>query len=127
GASVVPALRARDRLEAGEEVLGRGRDRLREGDVAEAEALFSSAKEDFIRASGAATVPLVGLWASVPFVGRSYDALRDLARIGELASGAGEDLTVAVGNLPGGLSALAPSAGSIRLQAVGTLEPALAS
>jgi hypothetical protein len=69
----------------------------------------------------------VGLWASVPFVGRSYDALRDLARIGELASAAGEDLTAAVGNLPGGLSALAPSAGSIRLQAVGRLEPAVAS
>src|SRR4029450_2052027 len=70
GASVVPALRARDRLGGGQEVLGRARDRLLEGDVAEAEALFSSAKEDFIRASGAATVPLVGLWASVPFVGR---------------------------------------------------------
>jgi hypothetical protein len=127
GASVVPALRARDGLEVGQELLGRARDRLLEGDVAEAEVLFGSAKEDFVRASGAATVPLMGLWASVPFVGRSYDALRDLARIGELASTAGEDLTAAIGNLPGGLSALAPSAGSIRLQAVRTLEPAVAS
>jgi Protein of unknown function (DUF4012) len=127
GASVVPALRTRDQLEAGQALLGRARDRLLEGDVAEAKALFGSAKEDFVRASGAATVPLVRLWASVPLVGRSYDALRDLARIGELASAAGEDLTAAVGNLPGGLSALAPSAGSIRLQAVGTLKPAVAS
>src|SRR5512132_2767255 len=62
GASVVPALRARDGLEAGQELLDRARDRLLEGDVAEAEALFGSAKEDFVRASGAATVPLVGLW-----------------------------------------------------------------
>jgi hypothetical protein len=126
-ASVVPALRTRDQLEAGQELLGRARDRLLEGDVAEAEALFGSAKEDFVRASGAATVPLVDLWASVPFVGRSYDALRGLARIGELASAAGEDLTVALGNLPGGLSALAPTAGSIRLHAVGTLEPTAAA
>jgi Protein of unknown function (DUF4012) len=127
GGSVVPALRARDALEAGQDLLGRARDRLLEGDAAEAEALFGSAKEDFVRASGTASAPLVGLWASVPFVGRSYDALRDLARIGELASSAGEDLTAAVGNLPGGLSALAPSAGSIRLQAVGRLEPTVSS
>src|SRR6266545_4506541 len=86
GASVVPALRTRDQLEAGQALLGRARDRLLEGDVAEAEALFGNAKEDFVRSSGAATVPLLGLWASVPFVWRSYDALRDLAGIGELAS-----------------------------------------
>ncbi len=127
GASIVPALRARDQLAAGQALLTRARDRLLEGDVAGANALFGSAKEDFVRASEAAAAPFVGLWASFPLAGRSYDALRDLARIGELASAAGEDLTAAVRNLPGGLSALAPSAGSIRLHAVSTLEPAVAS
>ncbi len=58
GASIVPALRARDRLEAGQALLTRARDRLLEGDVAGAEVLFRSAKEDFMRAAGAGADPL---------------------------------------------------------------------
>jgi hypothetical protein len=128
GISAVPALRGRDALESGRSFLTRAQDRLLEGDVAAAGELFGRAGESFASAARSASNPLVGIWVAVPLAGRSYDALRDLARIGELVSAAGRDVTAAVERLPGGLAALAPSAGSIiRIDAATALDPAVAA
>ncbi|MEW6059512.1 MAG: DUF4012 domain-containing protein [Actinomycetota bacterium] len=126
-ASAIPALRARDRLETGRTLLEQARDRLLAGDLPGARSSFGRARQEFALASHAAGSPLVGMWAAMPFVGRTYDAVRNLARIGELTAGAGEDVASAIDDLPGGLSALAPTAGSIRLDAVTSIDRVLAS
>lgn len=127
GGSAVQALRARDGLETGRTLMIHAEDRLLSGDVAAARSFFAQAREAFAGASRDAAGPLVGMWAVVPLAGRSYDGLRDLAWVGGLTAQAGQDVTAEIGKLPGGLSALTPSAGSIGLDGVRSLEPVVAS
>jgi len=126
-ASAVTVLGARERFDSGRVLLEEARDRLLSGDLSGAQVSFGRAREEFALASDATAGPLVGMWAVVPFAGRTYDAVRDLARIGELTAGAGEDVTEAIGNLPGDLSDLAPVSGRIRLDAVRSIEGVVAS
>jgi hypothetical protein len=126
-ASAVTVLGARGRFDRGRVLLEQARDQLLNGDLPGAETSFGRAREEFQLASDATAGPLVGMWAVVPFVGRTYDAVRDLARIGELTAGAGEDVTAAIDDLPGGLSDLAPVSGTIRLDAVRSIQAVAAS
>jgi hypothetical protein len=125
--SAATVLGARKRFDSGRLFLEQARDRLLDLDFSGARVSFARAREEFTLASDATTGPLIGMWAVVPFVGRTYDAVRDIARIGQLTAGAGEDVTAAIVNLPGGASDLAPASGRIRLDAVASVNGVIVS
>ncbi|MGQ0668923.1 MAG: DUF4012 domain-containing protein [Actinomycetota bacterium] len=123
--SLIPALGARDELEAGQAELVRARDLLLADDAAGAAQAFEEARLTFERAAGDAGHPLLRLEGLLPFVGRTPDAVRALAGIGVRGATAGRDLARAIADLPGGLSSLAPRDGRLPIEALAALGPAV--
>jgi hypothetical protein len=127
GLSWSPARAAGDRLEAGRAALVRARDLLATGDAEGARGAFGLAAGDFRAAGREAGHPLMRLGGMVPIVGRTYDAIGTLATIGGRTAAAGETLTAALVDLPGGLGSLAPRGGRIPVEAMRSLVPAVSS
>ncbi|MGH2679032.1 MAG: DUF4012 domain-containing protein [Actinomycetota bacterium] len=127
GLSWFPASAAGDRLEEGRAALGRGLDLLSAGDARGARRAFSVASEEFLAAGRDAGHPLIGLGGLVPLAGRSYDAIGTLARIGARTATAGEELTTALTEFPGGFASLAPRDGRIPVEEMRALIPAVSA
>src|SRR5688500_2684148 len=108
GLSWFPARAAGDRLGEGRAARGRGRHLRAAGDAEGARHAFGLASDEFRDADGETRNPLIRLGGLVPLVGRSYDAIGTLARIGGRSAIAGEKLAAALNELPGGIGSLAP-------------------
>jgi hypothetical protein len=125
--SLIPAAAARRNMISGRDALGEARTLLLQGNVEEARTRFASASADFTEAVASAGNPLIRIESLVPFLGRTPDAVRALADVGSSVSEAGLSISGAVAGLPGGLDALAPTRGRIPLEAMGQLQPVVAS
>jgi hypothetical protein len=124
--ALIPALRARSHLAAGERAMEEGQDELVEGDLAAASERFQAARERFSDASGSAGSPLLLPLSWTPVLGRSADVLGSLAEAGVDLADAGVVVADALQSLPGGLDALAPRQGRFPIEQVEQLAPALA-
>jgi hypothetical protein len=116
GLSILPALDARDSLIEGRDRLAEASSRLLSGDANGALHAFQEAHRAFKEAAGHASNPILRLDGLVPLAGRTADAARDLASIGELTASAGERIASALAQLPGGVSSLAPVGGRLPLE-----------
>ncbi|MDP9243428.1 MAG: hypothetical protein M3O84_09700, partial [Actinomycetota bacterium] len=125
--SLIPATAARRSMVAGRDSLGQARALLLKGSVQEAQAKFASAHADFTDAVASAANPLIRIESLVPLLGRTPDAVRALADIGTTISRAGQSISGAVANLPGGLDAIAPTRGQIPLDSMQQLRPVVAA
>ena len=123
--AVAPALRARARLLTGRDELENARGLLLSGDLGAASAAFGRAEEAFDEAGGYARSPVLRLAGSVPLAGRSFDAVVVLADAGRLAASAGSDLADGIDRLPGGIGELAPASGTIPVEQIEALHPAI--
>ena len=123
--AVVPALGARARLLTGRDELENARGLLLSGDLGAASAAFGRAEDAFDEAGGYASSPVLRLAGSVPFAGRSFDAVVVLADAGRLAASAGSDLADGIDQLPGGIAELAPSNGTLPVEQIEALHPAI--
>lgn len=94
--------------------------------MAAARAAFERAQVSFDEAAGYGRSPVLRATGLVPLLGRSTDALVVLAQAGERTAAAGADLAGALADLPGGLQALAPRGGRLPVEAIASLEPAIA-
>lgn len=105
-----------------------GREAVLTGDVDQAMESFAAAESAFIRARSQATSPMLRVLSSTPIVGRSVDSVQDMSEAGTYLARAGQVVSTAAGDLPGGISALAPSEGKLALEppaaAAGPLERA---
>jgi hypothetical protein len=124
--SFSPAVAARRSMISGRSELSEARALLLKGDVAQAKEKFQSAATDFSDAVGSAGNPFIRVESLFPFLGRTPDALRALADIGEKVSVSGASISGAVADLPGGLDALAPTRGQLPLAAMEQLQPVVA-
>ncbi len=114
-----------DSLRRAQEDLQRARQALLANDPADALASFRKARAAFGDAGRRARAgPLLPL-AWLPLAGRTPDALAALAVAGADVALAGEVLSGAVAELPGGLSALAPRRGHLPLDYLPSLATAL--
>lgn len=116
---VILSLHAADHLNRGKAALERAKSQLAAGTFAPAIRSFANAKFEFSLAQEEAGDPFVSLVASIPFVGRTPDAMRTAANVGLSVAEAGNGLASAVQRLPGGLDALSFAGGRLP---VGTLE-----
>jgi hypothetical protein len=121
GLSIRPALEARDSLTDGRDLLAEASSKLLSGDASGALHAFQHAHRAFEEAAGHASNPLLRLDGLVPLAGRTADAARDLASIGELTASAGERIASSLAELPGGVSSLAPVGGRLPLDAFNAL------
>jgi hypothetical protein len=100
-------------LAAGRAALQAARLALADGDAATAARGFAEAERRFADAQRTTQGPWLGALARIPLLGRTSDALGAVAGAGRRIAEAGAVLARAVGELPGGLRALAPSGGRI--------------
>ena len=125
GLALLPTSRARERFETARAEMLEGRTELLEGDALGAERSFEQAAEAFIQAGDQARNPLLRVAGLLPLIGRTPDAVVAMADAGRDVARAGIEVTGAVGRLPGGLEALAPSGGRIPGEPLEALAPAL--
>ena len=115
---LVPAasrlLEAREEMEAGKAA-------LLEGDPQGAGSHFTAAEEAFDRAADSMDNPLARLAAAVPVLGRTPDTVDAVAEAGGMVARAGQVLTSALGDLPGGVASLAPLHGTVPLERMARL------
>lgn len=125
GVGLVLMLPARGPLVDGRNELQAARAALTQGDVSAAGQAFVRAEEAFGRAAGQLDNPLTGLARVVPILGRTPDAVSDIADAGLLVARAGREVAEGVEGLPAGLGALAPRRGVIDLKPFQELAPSL--
>jgi hypothetical protein len=123
--SVFPAWSLGDRVERGREFLLKAQASLLEGDAEAAADAFTRARAEFDAAEGQSGNALLRAEASVPFLGRTPDALLSLAEIGRDMSEAGLGVSGGLAALPLGLSSLGLSDGRIPIEGVRALGPAV--
>lgn len=116
--SVASALGVRRSLEDGRSALASGRASFVEGDTVGAGAAFARAGEAFRTAARRARSPWLSLVGAIPFLGRTPDTVRAIADAGVGTAEAANGLAVAIADLPGGLGALAPTAGTFPIDRV---------
>jgi hypothetical protein len=126
GAGMLLMFPARGPLLEGRDALQTARTRLNGGDVPAAEEAFVGAEEAFDRAAGQLGNPLTQLAGFVPILGRTPDAVSNMADAGALVAQAGRELAGGIERLPGGLGALAPRGGVIDVQSIEALAPPVA-
>lgn len=124
-AVAVLAYSARGEMLAGRAAAEEGVAALTAAHVTAAEAQLTAAQEHFARAGGRLRNPLVRAAAVLPVVGRNLSTVRMLADAGALAAGAGHQVAAAVGELPGGIEAFAPSQAALPVDALATISPAV--
>jgi hypothetical protein len=115
-AGLLLLLPARDELAVARDQMRAGRDALFEGDSAEAGARFASARDAFARAEDDVHNPLTALAGAMPIVGRTPDTVAALAEGGAQVARAGQVLSTALEDLPGGVASLAPRDGTVALE-----------
>jgi uncharacterized protein DUF4012 len=115
-AGLLLLLPARDELAAARDQMRAGREALVEGRPAEAGARFASAETAFARAEDGVRNPLTALAGAVPIVGRTPDTVAAVAAGGAQVARAGQVLSTALEDLPGGVAALAPRDGTLALE-----------
>ncbi len=123
-ALALSALVVRGRLLEAEDAMQRGRAGLLDGDAAEAERAFAGAADGFRSARGGAAGLLLRSASWVPALGNTPDTALMVAEAGALAADAGVTISRAIEELPGGLTALAPSAGAIPIERLAPLADA---
>jgi hypothetical protein len=101
--------------------LSDGRDALVGGDPRAAHAAFEDADDAFARAADGLANLFTRFVGTLPILGRSPDAVAAIARGGGDVARAGVVLSEALRDVPGGLSALAPRAGTIPLRPLARL------
>ncbi len=109
-------------MRAGRAALLEARRALVAGDLSVAGDRFATASAGFARARDRA------IWGPgfIPFVGNSTDAVVAIAEAGEDLGAAGTTLVGGLQDLPGGISALAPSGGTLPIDAYASLAGTLA-
>jgi len=112
---------ARSHLADARDMMRAGRDALVDGEPAVAGDRFRSAEAAFARAGETASNPLTDLAGLIPIVGRTPDAVEAVARSGEIVARAGQALSTALEDLPGGVASLAPRDGVLPLDALRSL------
>jgi len=124
---VMVSLQAREHIRRGTDALRDARAAVAKGDVDAAASSFGDAELAF-EEGVAATEGLAGRIARVvPLLGNNVDVVRGVAIAGRHLSGAGSDLSAALGTLPGGIDALAPRGGKLPLATYTSLSGAAAS
>ncbi len=123
--ALVSAEAARSSLAVGKAAMERGRSALISGDDAAASAAFAAAGDAFAQASGHASNPVLRASGLVPLLGRTPNAVASLSRAGELVAEAGQGVAGSLAKLPGGIEALAPKQGSIPIDVLAKLVPAV--
>lgn len=104
----------------------RGKTELLAGDAGAADRSFTEASQSFAEAARGVRAPWLRVASWLPFIGRTPDAVAAIADAGARTSEAGHVLALAVADLPGGLTALAPSDGRIRIALIPPLASAVA-
>jgi Protein of unknown function (DUF4012) len=123
--AVIPAAGARDHLERGREGLAKAQSALLKGDLAQALEGFTAAEGEFRQAKASGDNPLLRIPAMFPLIGRTPDAIRTISDVGLRLSDAGGEITRSIGELPGGIDALAPKDGRIPVETLQGLAPAM--
>ena len=123
--SVIMTMRAAADLKRGRSALLEARNDVAKGDLAQAAATFETARNAFDAAKVAMDNPFVSGAASIPFIGRTPDAIRAASQAGLLVTDAGQELSAAVGHLRGGVEALSLSGDRIPVQALVRFQPAV--
>ena len=96
-----------------------------DSDLAPATAKLRQAAEEFDAAAGRLAGPAVLPLRPLPVIGRNLAALRELTAAGGATARAGDVLMTAVQSLDNGVAALAPSGGSLPLEAYAELRAPL--
>src|SRR5918996_1390649 len=125
GAGLVLMLPARGALQEGRTALLSARTALTQGDVAAAAGSFAEAEAAFGRASGQLDNPLTTIAGLMPILGRTPDAISNMADAGGLVARAGRELAEGTEGLPGGLGALAPAGGAVDIRSYEQMGPSL--
>ncbi|MEX2420362.1 MAG: hypothetical protein WD670_00950, partial [Actinomycetota bacterium] len=125
--AALPALAAKDRLDAGRAELLRARDLLVAGDVGAAQTAFERSRDAFGDAHRWARTPVLWAVGQVPLLGRSADALAVLAAAADQTAQAGSRLAAVIAAMPGGIEALAPRDGRLPVEAIASLAPSVAA
>jgi hypothetical protein len=120
-----PATDARAHLLAAKDAMVRGQSEVASGDPLKAKQEFQAAEKSFAEATRAANGPALRLLGWIPFLGRTPDAVVALADGGRLVAQAGQQLSSAVADLPGGTAALAPKEGAVPIDRLRSLAPAV--
>ena len=123
--TLIQALSARAPLEDARAAMEGGRGQVLAGDIATAEASFSQAEQHFETGLGEASHPLIRLFSYLPVIGRTPDAVINMAEAGLLTARAARLTTAALNDLPGGLGDLAPKEGALPIDALEEMAPAL--
>lgn len=123
--AVIPAAGARDHLERGRDSLAEAQSALLKGDLEQALEGFTAAEGEFRQAKASGDNPLLRIPALFPLIGRTPDAIRTISDVGLRLSDAGGEITRAIGELPGGVDALAPDEGRIPVETLQGLAPAM--
>lgn len=123
--TVPPALAARSRMENARQQMVEGQQLLLAGQPSEASSSFGEARVGFSSARSSASSPVLRAVGLLPFLGRTSDALRNLAEIGISTADAGRSVSDGLAALPGGMSSLAPRKGRIPISAIQGLSPAV--
>src|ERR671918_124174 len=126
GAGMVLLLPARAPLLDARSALVQGRDAVVSGDLDTAGLAFARAEASFDEALDTIGNPLTGVASWIPLLGQTPDAVRAAAEAGMLMARAGLDVAQAAEDLPEGVGALAPRDGTIPLDPLRSLTPALA-
>jgi hypothetical protein len=123
GAALVAAttLGLRPKLEEGRRALHDGRQALLNGRVDDAGTAFRRATDAFDDAATEASSGWMSLGRMVPVLGRTPDVVAAIAEAGAHAGRAGTTISDAIGELPHGLDDLAPSGGTLPLEAIRSL------
>jgi hypothetical protein len=119
--ALFPAAAARTHLVEARSALVEARGALIEGRSAVAGKAFNRARSELVAARARVRHPAIRIAGFLPFLGRTPDTTTALVEAGLRVAEAGQILSSAVEDLPGGLSALAPADGRIPLGPIRTL------
>ena len=124
-AGFVFMLGARQPLEDARAAMQRGRQALTAGAAADAASSFDEAERSFREAQDGLSNPLTRIASVIPVIGRTPDAARAGAIAGVSTARAGDALAAGIEQLPGGVGALAPQDGTIPVEPLEAVGPAL--
>jgi hypothetical protein len=112
---VIPANAARSNLERGRSALVEGQDALLEGEGSVAVAEFERAEVAFAAAGNDARSPFLRIAGFFPLLGRTPNAVRELADAGREVAAAGVAIGRSIDALPDGLESLGPRQGRVAI------------
>lgn len=121
---VITLLSVRRDLELGRAAMERGRTQLVGGDVNASAASFRSGREMFASAADRANGLDVRAIGWLPWLGRTSDAVREMAASATTAADGAIVLTDAIASVPGGLAGLAPTSGTVDVEPLVSLADA---